>query len=79
MAAYSLYEPRELLRVAAQIISAKESTSRTYTALMHGRSLLVRCDFPGIVRVFDANTGEPLATSAPGRPDTPADAAPGTR
>ena len=35
-----------------------------------GLAVLVRFDWPGVLRVFDPNTGEQLAESAPGQPQT---------
>lgn len=37
--------------------------------LRGGRSVLVRLDWPGLLRVFDPATGELQAESMPGRPE----------
>lgn len=65
----------ELLADAAVVLSAGPSLGyeRPFRPAIVGRKASVRAvfTFPGIVRVFDAVSGELLAESAPGRPLDP--------
>ena len=72
MAEHFPFAPANLLRVVAQIMRAKEPVSRTFAGSVNGIAILVRCDFPGILRVFDSRDGELLTTSVQGQPETPA-------
>lgn len=59
--------PAALLRQADAVLQAMQPAG---AADFHdaGVTYRARWDYPGIVRVFDRNTGELIATSRPGRP-----------
>ena len=65
-----------LLRQAAAVLEAKRPQSQVHfnssaTSGGGGEPCLARFDFPGVVSVFDRNTGELLVKSMPGRPCEP--------
>lgn len=59
-------------RRASQYLRAVEPVGKLHQVeprFRHqGAGLFVRLDFPGVLRVFDADSGELLAESEPGRP-----------
>jgi hypothetical protein len=63
--------PSTLLKAAAQALEPRQPQ---WKALFYcdGFSYLARFDWPGVVRVFKAVTGEQMAQSEPGRPLVPA-------
>ena len=57
----------ELLRQADAVLRALQPAM---TAAFHvwGHTYRARFDYPGVLRVFDRNTGELVACSRPGKP-----------
>lgn len=60
-------DPAALLRQADAVLRAMQPASSTAFHVF-GIAYRARWDYPGVVRVFDRNTGELIATSRPGQP-----------
>lgn len=61
-------DPADLLRQADKVLRAMQpATSTAFHA--NGIAYRARWDYPGVIRVFDRNTGELIAGSRPGQPN----------
>ena len=61
------FNPAELLRQADAVLRSVQPASSTSFCVC-GYTFRARFDYPGVVRVYDRNTGELLACSRPGKP-----------
>ena len=62
------FNPAELLRQADAVLRSRQPTSSADFYACDGYAFRARFDYPGVVSVYDHNTGDLLACSRPGKP-----------